>query len=127
MFSFKLCLGVNNIIELKEIEVGFSSDIAQGIKAVINRILVKMPNTKILLLGILPVPDPFNKIVKATNALISKFNDDKHVFYLDMSNSFLDSYRNQKEDLFDDTVHLSSLGYQVWYETMESFLQKLLK
>jgi lysophospholipase L1-like esterase len=86
-----------------------------------------MPNTKILLLGILPVPDPFDKIVKATNVLISKFNDDKHVFYLDMSNSFLDSYRNQKEDLFDDTVHLSSLGYQVWYETMESFLQKLLK
>ncbi len=112
---------------MRKIEARFSSDIAHGIKAVINRILVKMPNTKILLLGILPVPDPFDKIVKITNALISKFNDNKHVFYLDMSNSFLNSSGNQKADLFDDTVHPSALGYQVWYETMEPLLQKLLQ
>jgi lysophospholipase L1-like esterase len=86
-----------------------------------------MPNTKILLLGILPLPSPFKKIVEATNDLIAEFNDNEHVFYLDMSNSFLNSSGNQKEDLFDDTVHPTAMGYQVWYQTMEPLLQKLLK
>jgi lysophospholipase L1-like esterase len=86
-----------------------------------------MPNTKILLLGILPRTGVLELKVQATNAIISKYNDDKHVFYLDMSNAFQDSPGNEKAGLFVDTVHPSALGYQVWYQTMEPLLQKLLK
>jgi len=86
-----------------------------------------MPNTKILLLGNIPRLDDLEKKVQTTNAIISKYNDDKHVFYLDMSNAFQDSHGNEKAGLFVYTIYPSALGYQVWYQTMEPLLQKLLK
>jgi beta-glucosidase len=101
-------------------------DIANGIKKVIAVTLGKMPSTKILLLGILPLASDLEKKVQAINTLISKYNDDKHVFYLDMSEIFQDSPGKEKADLFTETVHLTKEGYQVWYETMEPLLKKLL-
>jgi lysophospholipase L1-like esterase len=101
-------------------------DIAHGIKQVINVTLAKMPSAKILLLAILPRAGDLEKKVQTINTLISKYNDDKQVFYLDMSDKFQDSPGKEKAGLFTDTVHLTKEGYQVWYDTMEPLLKKLL-
>jgi len=85
-----------------------------------------MPSTKVLLLGILPRAGNLETEVQAINALISKFADDKKVWYLDMSSHFQDSPGKEKPGLYVDTVHLTKAGYQVWYETMEPLLKKLL-
>jgi hypothetical protein len=69
-----------------------------------------MPNTKILLSGINLRLGDLEKKVQTTNAIISKFNDDKHAFYLDMSNAFQDSPGNEKTGLFVDTIYPSALG-----------------
>jgi lysophospholipase L1-like esterase len=84
-----------------------------------------MPSTKILLLGILPRAGDLETKVQDINTIISKYNDDKHVFYLDMSDKFQDSPGKEKAGLYTDTVHLTKEGYQVWYETMEPLLKKL--
>jgi lysophospholipase L1-like esterase len=120
-YLFDYVLGTNNLMFYNE------EDTAHRIKEVINHILAKMPNTKILLLGIIPRLGDLEKKVQTTNAIISKFNDDKHVFYLDMSNAFQDSPGKEKTGLYADTVHPSVMGYLVWYQNMESLLQKLLK
>jgi lysophospholipase L1-like esterase len=100
-------------------------DIAHGIKEIINQLLVKMPSTKILLLGIIPRVGNAETKLKAVNNIISKYNDDKQVFYLDMTDKFEDSPGNEKAGLYVDTVHLTKEGYQVWYETMEPIFKKL--
>jgi lysophospholipase L1-like esterase len=102
-----------------------AEDIAHGIKEIIRHLLVKMPSTKILLLGILPRAGDLEKKVQAINTIISKYNDDKHVFYLDMSDKFQDSPGKEKAALYLGTLHLSKEGYQVWYETMEPLFKKL--
>ncbi len=102
-----------------------AEDIAHGIKEIIHQLLVKMPSTKILLLGILPRAGRTETKVQAINTLISKYDDNKHVFYLDMSNEFQDSTGKEKAGLYLDTVHLTTEGYQVWYETMEPLFKKL--
>jgi lysophospholipase L1-like esterase len=102
-----------------------AEDIAHGIKEIIHQLLVKMPSTKILLLGILPRAGGTETKVQAINTLISKYDDNKHVFYLDMSNKFQDSPGKEKAGLYTDTVHLTTEGYQVWYETMEPLFKKL--
>jgi hypothetical protein len=56
-------------------------DTVHGIKEVMNYILAKITNTKILLLSIIPRLDDLEKKVQATNDILSEFNDDKHVFY----------------------------------------------
>jgi lysophospholipase L1-like esterase len=43
-----------------------------------------------------------------------------------MSDKFQDSPGKEKAGLFYDTVHLTKEGYQVWYDTMEPLLKKLL-
>ncbi len=86
-----------------------------------------MPSTKILLLGVLPrAGHDAEARVEDINKQISKFSDDKHVFYLDMADKFQDSPGKEKAGLYTDTVHLTKEGYQVWYETMEPTLKKLL-
>jgi len=87
--------------------------------------LVVMPSTKILLLGILPRSGGTETKVQAVNTIISKYNDDKQVFYLDMSDKFQDSPGKEKAGLYLDKVHLTPEGYQVWYETMEPLFKKL--
>jgi len=115
-----LKIGTNNLGDNTE------EDIAHGIKQVINVTLAKMPSTKVLLLGIIPRAGDLEKKVQAINTIISKYNDDKHVFYLDMSDKFQDSPGKEKAGLYVDTVHLTKEGYQVWYDTMEPLLKKLL-
>jgi lysophospholipase L1-like esterase len=112
-------LGTNNLSENTE------EDIAHGIKEIIRQLLVKMPSTKILLLGILPRIGTLETRVQTINILISKYDDNKQVFYLDMSDKFQDSPGKEKAGLFTDTVHLTKEGYQVWYETMEPLFKKL--
>jgi lysophospholipase L1-like esterase len=43
-----------------------------------------------------------------------------------MSDKFQDSPGKEKAGLYTDTIHLTKEGYQVWYETMEPLLKKLL-
>jgi lysophospholipase L1-like esterase len=100
-------------------------DIAHGIKEIIHQLLVKMPSTKILLLGIIPRVGNAETKLEAVNTIISKYNDDKQVFHLDMSDKFQGSPGKEKAGLYVDTVHLTKEGYQVWYETMESLFIKL--
>ena len=68
-------------------------DIASGVREIVDTLRSRTPETKILLMGILPrgatADDPLRQAVDAANALISKFADDKMVFYLDIGRSLL--------------------------------------
>ncbi len=74
-YHFDYVLGTNNLMVYNE------EDTVHGIKEVMNYILAKITNTKILLLSIIPRLDDLEKKVQATNDILSEFNDDKHVFY----------------------------------------------
>jgi len=102
------------------------ADTAHGIKEVINKVLLAMPSTKILLLGIIPINDPVKESkFRTINTMISKYADNKHVFFLDMSPHFQDAHGNQIARLYADGEHLSEAGFQVWYQTMEPLYSRL--
>ncbi len=88
--------------------------------------LAKLPNTKILLLAILPRnTTDLDMKVHRCNAIIAKKADDKQVFYLDMSSHFETTPGNEKLDLFKDGLHLTAEGFEVWFEAMEPLFKKL--
>jgi len=102
------------------------ADIARGITEIVKQLRTKLPNSKIISLGITPRSDPDGETkAKHINALIAKNADEKHVFFLDMASHFLDSNGKEKAELFKDGKHLSSAGYQIWYQTMEPLFEKL--
>ena len=86
-----LMIGTNNTGALTR-----APEIAEGIGAVVLEMRKDFPNAKILLLAIFPrsVPgDPVRDKIAEINKIISKLDDQQHVFYMDIGAKFLDDKR----------------------------------
>jgi beta-glucosidase len=108
-------------------------EIADGVKAVVERLRSKLPKTRILLLGIFPrglriggevaaMPDPR---VGEVNRRIQKLAADKTIRFLDLEPVFLDGEGNIRKELMPDYLHLSDEGYRAWANGMEPALWSL--
>ena len=94
--------------------------------AIINAIQGKIPNVKVLLLGILPRVN-INHHIHLTNDLLAKHNDNKTIFFLDMTSHFETSPGHQNTKLYiADKTHLTKEGYQIFYHAMEPLFSKLI-
>ncbi|CAG2104385.1 unnamed protein product [Medioppia subpectinata] len=114
-------IGTNNLGDCTAPEISI------GIYEIIRHLRAKLPNTKLLLLGVLPRDGNFGLKVEEINKIIAKFDDKKHVFFLDMSKHFSTAPGKEIPDLYDhDKVHLVLKGYQVWQQAMEPLLKSLL-
>src|SRR6266550_6433219 len=62
-----------------------SQQIADGIKAIVEKLRAKLPNTKVLILAIFPRADNFdagkNKVNEGANEIVKKLADNKMVYY----------------------------------------------
>ncbi len=103
---------------------------AEGVKQIVETVRQKLPQTKILLLGIFPrgmkASDQRQKN-EAVNAIISKLGDNKTVFYQDIGSVFLDAQGEIPKDVMPDLLHPSAKGYELWYNAMMPKLTELLK
>lgn len=106
-------------------------DIAAGIKAVVEKLREKLPETKVLLLGVFPrgeKPNPMRDRIKDINERISKLDDGgKHVKYLDIGKNFLDEDGTLPKEIMPDFLHLSPKGYRIWADSIEPTLWNLME
>lgn len=104
---------------------------ADGVKTILEKLKVKAPQAKILLLGIFPrgatSEDAFRKQNEATNALIKGYADDKTVFYMDIGSKFLEPDGTLTQEIMPDRLHLSAKGYEIWTAAIEPKVKELLK
>jgi len=99
-------------------------------KNLVRQIQIRLPHTKILLLGIFPrgqKTDPIREQVKAVNAGLSKLADGRTIIFLDLGEKFLEPDGNLSRDLFPDLLHPNAKGYQIWADAMEPTLSEMLK
>lgn len=119
-----IMIGTNN--------VGSDSpdDIAAGITAIVATLREKLPETKVLLLGIFPrgpaSDDPAREVTVATNKIIKSLDDGESVFFLDIATEFLETDGTLSEEIMPDLVHLSVQGYEIWAESIEPKVAELL-
>jgi lysophospholipase L1-like esterase len=108
-----------------------ADDIARGVSAIVTAIRGKLPDTRILLLGIFPrgekADDPIRPKLKAVNATLAKLDDAQHVFYLDIGDKFLQPDGSISRDIFVDFTHPSAEGYKIWADAMQPKLDELMK
>ena len=105
-------------------------EIIAGVSNLVRQIQIRLPQGKILLLGIFPrgeKTDPIREQVKAVNAGISKLDDGGKIKFLDLGEKFLAPDGTFSRDLFPDLLHPNEKGYQVWADAMEAPLAQLLK
>jgi lysophospholipase L1-like esterase len=106
-------------------------EIAEGVGAVVLEMRKDFPDAKILLLAIFPrsTPgDPVRDKIAAVNKIVSKLDDQRHVFYMDIGARFLDEKGYFLPDAFrPDNLHPQSKGYDLWGAAVQDKLAELMK
>ncbi len=119
-----IMIGTNN---------GFRKDtpaeVAAGIRGILEEWHRRQPQSKVLLLAIFPrgknPTDLRRQLNEKVNALISKFADNKRVFYLDIGDKFLADDGILSKQIMPDLLHPHGKGYQIWAEAIEPTVKKL--
>lgn len=118
-------IGTNNTREMRS-----AANTAAGIERIVDEVMLRSPNTKILLLGIFPrgeQPSDEKRMRNAEiNQLIKQKADEEHVWYLDIGDRFLDEDGVLHKSVMHDFLHPGTAGYQIWAEAMEPLLKQLL-
>jgi lysophospholipase L1-like esterase len=105
-------------------------EIIAGISNLVRQIQFRLPQSKILLLGLFPrgqKGDPIREQVKAVNAGISTLADDGKTRFLDLGDKFLEPDGTLSRGLFPDLLHPNERGYRIWTDAMEPTLAEMLK
>lgn len=126
-----LMIGTNNSASQS------GAQIAASIRQIIELIARKQPQSKLLLLGILPrgprkdasgrMDDAVQRmqVIHAANAELARLDDGKRLRYLDLGLHFLREGLIPPE-LMPDQLHPSFAGYRVWAEAMQPLLDEML-
>jgi len=118
-------IGTNNL----HVNRNTVEETADGVIAICKELRTKLPNTKILLLGIFPrelKPCPLRDNVIKTNKIISKIADGRKIYYLDIGDKFVEADGSISDEIMYDYLHLTTKGYKIWAEAMEPKLAELM-
>ena len=120
-----LLIGTNDISRDRPPEV-----VAEGIRANLQVLRVRLPTTRILLLGVLPrsgsPTSPRRRQVSEVNRLLRNCADSDHVFYADIGGALLDSGGRLPPAISPDGVHLSERGYALLASHLDRELDHVL-
>jgi len=116
-----LKIGTNNIGWYAE------ADIARGVITIVDELRHRLPNTKILLLGILPrYNSEQTAITDRINALFAHVDNGNTIRYLNMRDAFYVGNDQFYWDLFStDLLHLATPGYERWEQTMNPLFTQM--
>lgn len=106
-----------------------AEEIAEGVTAIVTKLRTKLPETRILLLGIFfrgEHPNEEQKRLTQVNETISHLADGKSVFYMNINSIFLLPDGSIPATLMPDFEHPSAEGHKLWAETIEPKVSELL-
>ena len=120
-----LMIGTNN----SNGQENTAEEIADGIKAICAKMRYKLPQTKILMLGIFPrgeIPSPQREKNAKASKLASQIADNDIVYYLNINDHFLEADGTLSKDIMPDLLHPNENGYRIWAEAIEPTVAELM-
>ncbi len=107
-----------------------SEEIADGVKAIVEKLRAELPKMKILVLAIFPRGadnnDAKRQVNQKANKIIAKLADGENVFFLDINQKFLTPEGVLTKEVMPDFLHPHEMGYGIWAEAMEPTIAKLM-
>lgn len=125
-----LMIGTNNSNKNKDGTEQYSeAEILAGVQAIIQQIRVRLPETKLLVVGIFPRGKTFStqrgKNLQVNQAL-AKVADGQMIHYVDFGSQLIEADGSIARTIMPDALHLSEKGYEIWAEAIEPKLKELL-
>ncbi len=103
----------------------------EGVKAILDHLQKKMPETKILVLGIFPRgangQDAKRQQNEVVNAGIAKFADGSKIQYLDIGKAFLEPDGTLSKEIMPDLLHPNAKGYEIWTAAIKDKVAEMMK
>jgi lysophospholipase L1-like esterase len=103
-----------------------SEEVAVDFERFVRRVHAKLPQTRILYLGVKPSPLRWTQVyrMRAANEIIRAFCErDDRLAFLDFDDVMLGWDEKPRRELFaDDGLHLSAEGYRIWTMLVRPFL-----
>ncbi|MCF6313271.1 MAG: GDSL-type esterase/lipase family protein [Verrucomicrobiales bacterium] len=125
---FVVMLGTNN---LSKQSPDSPDEVARGVAEVLKLIRSKLPQSRVLLLSILPNGyDPRSKLrksVRVTNEALREMEVEGEVEFLDIHDAFLNAQGAWKRTLTLDGTHLTMRGYELWMNHLHQPLADALR
>jgi lysophospholipase L1-like esterase len=129
-----LLAGTNNLGSNRHGQLTLAPDppqaIAECIAAVTGQLRKELPDSRILLLGILPraagADAPVRERIQDVNKRLASLTGD-NLRFLDLGSKFLDKDGRIPEELMPDALHLSPKGYEILADALAPVLEDMLK
>jgi len=119
-------IGTNNV---KHTDAN-PQQIAEGVRAILDRLAAKCPETNVLLLGFFPrgatPDDPWRRKCEAVNRRLPDLADGRRVQFLDIGTKLVAADGTLTREIAPDLLHLSAAGYAIWADAIEPTLRELL-
>ncbi|RZA22845.1 MAG: hypothetical protein EOP10_14325 [Proteobacteria bacterium] len=108
-----------------------ADEIVKGDSKIVAEIHRRLPETKVLLVGILPrspkPTDPVRAKIKSINTQLAKLDDGDKTRFLDIGDKLLDADGNLTKELAPDSLHLSPQAYRVWADAMQPLINEMME
>lgn len=120
-----LHIGTNNLTGTAQSRASTPAETAQGVEAVVAEVRQRLPNSKLILMAIMPRghrPDsPQRAPIAETNRLLAaRFAGDPAVRLVDIAPQMLQPGGALPEALMLDGTHPSEAGYRIWAQALRA-------
>jgi lysophospholipase L1-like esterase len=104
-------------------------DVADGIRAVAQEFRRRLPTTRVIILGILPVKSEAKQAkCRETNRILAGYEYPKdEVVFLDLEDRFTSADGTLKPELYTDGTHLTAKGYEMLADALEPVIERLIE
>ena len=106
-----------------------AEEIAEGVSDILEKLRKKLPDMKILLLGIFfrgEKPNDEQMKLTTTNEILAKMADGQHLVYMNINKIFLNPDGTIPKSLMPDFEHPNEQGCRIWAEIIEPTVAQLL-
>ena len=121
-----LHIGTNNTSDTANARQNTPAEIAEGIRAIVQRIRAKTPAARIILMAVFPreqKPDhPRRHHILEINKLLADFGQVPGITFLDLGPKLLQPDGSISSEVMRDFCHPTEKGYQIWGEALAPWL-----
>ncbi|CAI6082745.1 GDSL-type esterase/lipase family protein [Cohnella sp. JJ-181] len=121
-----ILIGTNNTSDTENARANGPEEIAEGLRAICDRVEAKAPSAKIVIMGVLPrehEPDhPRRAAIAEINARYAAIAQERGYTYVDIGPQLLEADGTLSQETAPDYCHLSERGYRHWAEALRPLL-----